>query len=583
MPRLEGLEQSDFSSAFQSVAAYFGRPTSNTVLLSGIPIDVDHPSYDDIETISNRIGLEAKNINPIAASISVSNLPVLVFTNDKGIFALLEEAEPGYFLVNHSRITDDNKLSTAELQQFDIEQIISFSAIYQNESERADIGGSRSYQRRSWLWGTLSAYWRSYINVAFAAFFINFIGLATPIFIMNVYDRILPNKAISSLWVLGVGVITVLTFDFLLKTSRSAIIDHTGRLADQKLSYLIFEKVLNTKMSARTDSTGEFSYRVSQYEFVREFFTSSTLGVLIDSLFVFIFLFVIYILAGWIVVIPVIAFVAAIVIGLVAQYFIGKIVARAANEASERNALLIESIATIETIKSLGAEARHLRKWSELSKNASKTSLAIKQISARSINLTQLIQQLVTVAIVIAGAYEFAAGNMSTGAIIATVMLTGRTIAPLSQITMTLARLRQAILSLKILDGIMELPEDRPQSTSFVNREISSGSFEMEAVKFAYPGTDNTVLSDLSFSVKTGERIGIIGKIGSGKTTLGKLLGFLYEPTGGRLLIDGIDIRQYHPAEVRKAVAFVGQDADLFSGTLKENLLVAKSVQVMNK
>ncbi len=567
---------SDFSSAFQAVAAYFDRPTSETVLLSGVPIDIDKPSYEDIERIAVRIGLETKLLRPHSELISAANLPVLVFTRSQGVLALLEETEPGIFSIGSLHKSGHEQISLDQLDQLKSDQIVSFSTIYLNEGERAIVGGAKTIERRSWLWGTLSVFWTSYINVVLAAFFINIIGLATPIFVLNVYDRILPNQAISSLWVLGIGVTVALFFDFLLKSARSAIIDHTGRVADQKLSYLLFEKVMNTKMSARTGSTGEFSNRVGQYEFVREFFTSNTLSVVIDSMFVFVFVIVIYSISGWLAIIPVIAFVLTLIVGLTAQYFIARNVARAANEASERNSLLVESISTVETIKSLRAEARFIRKWSELSKNASKTSLSIKQISARATSLTQFIQQLVTITIVIAGAYEFSAGNITTGAIIATVMLASRTVAPLGQIAMTLARFRQAILSLKILNGIMSQPEDMPQSVGFVNRPIKSGTLSFQSVDFTYPETDNAVLSNLTFSVKAGERVGIIGKIGSGKTTLGKLLGGLYEPTGGRLLIDGVDIRQYHLSEVRKAVAFVGQDADLFSGTLKENLLLAK-------
>ena len=250
--------------------------------------------------------------------------------------------------------------------------------------------------------------------------------------------------------------------------------------------------------------------------------------------------------------------------------------ATAMNESSQRQALLVESISTLETIKALQAESYLLRRWREHSKNAAKTSERIKQLSAVAANLTQFVQQLVTVLLVVAGAYAFAAGDMTTGAIIAVVMLSGRAVAPLSQIAITLSRLRQAMLSLRILNEIMSQPEDLPDTVGFVNRPVSNGVIDFKDVTFVYPGTEAKALKGLTFHVSAGERVGIIGRIGSGKTTIGRLLGRLYLPTAGELLIDGIDVRQYHPAEIRKVVGIAGQTGDLFSGTVKENLLMAR-------
>jgi len=324
-------------------------------------------------------------------------------------------------------------------------------------------------------------------------------------------------------------------------------------------------------------STGEYANRVMQYEFVREFFTSNTIGLMIDTAFVFIFLIVIYLISGWLAIIPAVALILSIAIGLRAQAQIGHRMAAASNEASKRQALLVETISTIETLKSLRAEATMLRRWQELMKHSSRTSEEIKHISTNAINLTALIQQIVGVLIVIAGTYEFSEGRLAMGAIIATVMLASRAGAPLGQIAMTLARFRQATLSLRILDQVMEQPEDRPSTVGFVNREIKHGGFSFQDVNFQYPGSDNPVISKLSLTVAPGEKVGIIGRIGSGKTTLGRLLDGLFVPTDGRVLIDGVDIRQYHMSEVRSAVAVAGQSSDLFSGTVKENLLIGRA------
>ena len=575
----ESVSKEDFRSAFASVAAFLGRPASQTVLFSGVPEDdLDQPDDDSIDRLARRIGLDTISIPPSELRAGNVDLPAIALFDDGSALSLLEETENGGIVSGLSgQAGEANAISLEELANLRPIGLIGFSTSYGNQAEEAAVGHASTIERPHWLTSTLSQFWRTYLRVALAALFINFIALVSPLFVMNVYDRVLPNEAIATLWVLALGVCLALVFDLMLKTARAALIDYAGRRADLRLSSLLFDKVLNSTLAARPMSTGEYASRVTQYEFVREFFTSNTISTLIDSVFVFIFLAVIYGIAGWIAVIPAIAFLLAVTIGLIAQQRIGKRVAAASNEAAQRQALLVESIATIETVKSLRAEAGLLRKWQELSKHAAHTSDKIKQISSAAANATQFVQQLVTVAIILAGAYAFAEGNISTGAIIATVMLSGRAVAPLGQIAMTLARLRQAMLSLRILNSIMDQPEDRPETVGFVNRTISSPSLAFQGVDFAYPGSDMKVLNQLSFRVRAGERVGVIGRIGSGKSTIGRLIGGLYPPDSGRLLVDGIDIRQYHPAEIRSCVGLAGQSADLFSGTVKENLLVGRS------
>ncbi|MFC0480766.1 type I secretion system permease/ATPase [Gellertiella hungarica] len=451
----------------------------------------------------------------------------------------------------------------------------SFSLVYANRSEEGVSGVAEQIDRLHWLKSVLKPFWRSYLDVVLATLFINLVALAIPLFTMNVYDRILPNKAIASLWVLAIGVSLGLLFDFTLKSIRASIIDSAGRKADLKLSYLLFEKILNSSLKSRPMSTGEYANRVTQYEFVREFFTSNTISTLIDCTFVFIFVGAIYLIIGWIAIVPVVAFFIAAAIGYYAQIRIGQVMTASLNEGSMKQSLLFESISGLETIKLLSAEKPLLRRWQQLSRNASHTSEDIKEISAWAANCTGFIQQLVTVVIVVAGVYEFAEGHVTSGAIVASSMLAGRAVGPLAQLALTLSRFRQAIMSLRILEGIMEQEEDRPNTSGFVSRTITSGAVAFQGAEFTYPGTDNKVVNSLSVSIRPGERVGVIGRIGSGKTTMGRLLSGLYPVDKGRILIDGVDIRQYHPAAVREAVAFVSQNSELFSGTVKENLLMA--------
>ena len=564
---------SDFKSAFTEIATWFERPSSETVLFSGFPDDaLTGDDGDDVERLAERIGLIVDELSPSACLSGDFECPAIVRFQDGSARAFLWEDVRGRYVTTAGRL-----FSTEDLNALKPVGGYTFSVHYANVGENASVGAAPAIERRHWLRVTLAPFWRSYVRVAAAALLINLIALTSPLFTMNVYDRVLPNKAIPTLWVLAAGIGLALLFDLTLKTARAELIDYAGRQADLRLSERIFDKVLNTALASRPMSTGEYASRITQYEFVREFFTSNTIGVLIDSVFVFIFLAVIWIIAGWLVVIPTIALMISICVGIYAQARIGKRIITAANESARRQALLVETISTLETLKSLRAEATMLKRWRELSLNASKTSEKIKQTSANATHVAGFVQQLTRVALVIAGAYQFEQGHMPMGAIIATVMLAGQAGGPMGQITMTIARLRQAMLSLRIISDIMKLEEDRPSTTGFVNREVKQGSFAFNKVCFAYPGSDQPVIDGFSLSVKQGEKVGIIGRIGSGKTTVGRLLGGIYAPSDGRLLIDGVDIRQYHVAEVRAAVSIAGQSSDLFSGTVKENLLLGRA------
>ncbi|MCJ9750207.1 type I secretion system permease/ATPase [Neorhizobium sp. BETTINA12A] len=568
-----------FKTAFRSVASFYGRPTSDIVLFSGLPDEVSESlELDDVEHLAQRIGLEVIRHGERECREGNFDCPAIIVFENGGVLPLLETDPDGNYITDLVPASGNPvKLTRQELMALKPSFGFAFTLYYQNASEHASVGTAGEIERRHWLLRALVPYWRTYIRVIMAALFINLIALGSPLFTMNVYDRVLPNKAFPTLWVLAIGITLAYTFDFLLKTARAALIDHAGRNADLRLSQMIFDKVLNSTLASRPLSTGEYANRVTQYEFVREFFTSNTVGLLIDTAFVFIFLIVIYTLSGWLVVIPSVALLLSVLIGLHAQAKIGHRMAAATNEASRRQSLLVETISTIETVKSLRAEAGMLRRWQELMKLSSRTSEEIKHVSSNAVNLTNLVQQMVSVLIVIAGTYEFSEGHLAMGAIIATVMLAGRAGAPLGQIAMALARFRQAMTSLKILDKIMEQPEDRPSTVGFVNREIKRGGFSFQNVSFQYPGSDYKVINQLSLTVAPGERVGIIGRIGSGKTTLGRLLDGLFLPSDGRLLIDGVDIRQYHMSEVRSAVAVAGQSSDLFSGTVKENLLIGRA------
>ena len=276
------------------------------MLFAGVPLSDERVDIEEIRHLAERIGLDAKEFDGRDFRAGRVDLPAILFRANKPPVALLsEDGADGYLTAPQ----EDGQVvvSRSDLSRELILGGASFSIIYANAAEEMNVGSAQKIERRHWLTGTMSAFWRSYSKVILAAVFINLLALASPIFTMNVYDRILPNKAVSTLWVLALGVGLVVLFDLLLKTARAALIDYAGRKADLRISYMLFDKVLNSSLVARPGSTGEYANRVTQYEFAREFFTSNTVSVFIDTAFVFIFLIVIYAIGGWLVIIPAIA------------------------------------------------------------------------------------------------------------------------------------------------------------------------------------------------------------------------------------------------------------------------------------
>ena len=377
---------------------------------------------------------------------------------------------------------------------------------------------------------------------------------------MNVYDRVLPNKAFTTLWVLALGMGLAIVFDFIFKTTRVALLNNVGRRADLVLASRLFQHVLRLDLSKRPLKTGEFANQLRDYEMVREFFTSSTVITLTDFMFIWLFIFVIYYIAGAVALVPAIAVVAVLIVGLALQVPLHRAVHKTQAEATHRHSILFEALTGLETIKCSRAEGQFQRKWEQFIGRNAVTTDRLRHLSSLAMNFTSFMQQLVSVGVVIVGLYMFDAGEVTSGAIIAAVILASRAVAPLGQIAGTLSRAQQAIHSFRVLDKIMSVPEEDLGQVRHISRKIDAGNIAFDNVTFRYPEAEAPALEDFSLKIDEGERVGIIGKIGSGKTTIGRLLARLYVPSSGSLLLDGIDIRQYHPAEIRRCVAFVSQD-----------------------
>jgi ATP-binding cassette, subfamily C, bacterial LapB len=462
-------------------------------------------------------------------------------------------------------------IKIAELEKIYVGLAIFVRPMYRYDGRSGD---TEVEAPRSWFWGTLAEFWPIYSQVALAALLINLFAIASPLFTMNVYDRVVPNNATDTLWVLASGIAIIYIFDLLLKTLRGYFVDAAGENADIILASRLFEHVMGMKLSSRPASSGSFANQLREFESLREFFSSVTLVALIDLPFIFMFIFIIYLIGGPIAYVPMVAVPIVIIVSIAMQVPLKSWVKRMFKESAQKHALLVEAINGLETIKSLGIEGRVQRNWETFVKQSSGSANAARFLSHNAINFSAFAQNICAVAVVIVGVYLISEGQLTMGALIACSILSGRALAPLAQVVGLLTRFNQSMTALQELDKIVKMPVERPMHKIFLHRPRFDGEIEFKDVVFRYPGQEVNALDHVSFHIKPGEKIGLIGKIGSGKSTIEKLILGLFTPAEGSVLIDGADTRQLDPADLRTNVGYIAQDVFLFYGSVRENLLM---------
>jgi ATP-binding cassette subfamily C protein LapB len=573
LPNIYGPQHEVFDpllGCLEIAADYYGRSAAAAALTSGLPLAQGRLTPQLFVRAASRVGLSARIARRAIDELPKILFPVVLLLKDNNAVVLLElDGETATVA-----LPETGKGAVKVPLKSLVGRHTGYAILVKPEYRAAEEGQQHAKIDGHWLWSSIAPLWPAYVQVFLAAALINILVIAAPLFVMNVYDRVLPNKAIATLWVLAIGMGGVVIFDFVLKTTRHAILGNAGRRADVILASRIFSHVLNMDVGKRPLKTGEFANQLRDYEMVREFFTSNTVVTITDFLFVSLFIVIIYYIGGVIAIVPLAAVLLVLGIGLLLQVPLNRSVRNAQTEATHRHSLVIEALNGLETIKCARAEGQFQQQWEQFVGHNSRTAETMRHWSTLAMNATGIVQQLVSVGVIITGVYLFSEGQVSSGAIIASVILASRAVAPLGQIAATLSRAQQAFHAYKALDRIMALPSEDEGEERHVNRRIAEGGIIFDDVTFAYPESEAPALKNFNLKIEPGERIGIIGKIGSGKTTIGRLLARLYLPTSGMLLLDDVDIRQYHPAEVRRAVAFISQDTALFFGSLRDNIVL---------
>lgn len=500
--------------------------------------------------------LELADLDPVI-------LPVLVPTTDGGAFNILDRKGRQWRI--WSAEGGERLIGPKELRR-----------LWTGHVLRLTLDTTPTGDKGHWFRSVLREHRWTYMQVLIAAAVSNILGLSTSLFTMVVYDRVLPNEAIESLIALTIGIGIALGFDLLIKSLRARFLNTAGRVADRKMAQRIFDRILALKLGPQVGNTGALSNALREFESLRDFFTSATVIAIVDLPFVALYIFVIWMIGGPLALVAGGAVPIVLIVALGVQPFLRRLAEASREEGQSKQSVLVEAIGGLPTIKVTGAAPWMRARWDRAVSHQADHAARARDLSQGALNLTGFVQQSAQVLIVFFGVFLIREGVVSMGALIACVILTGRTLGPLAQIASVLTRISQASSAYRSIDALMRAEVDRPVDRAWLSRPVLRGAVAFEDVSFGYPGPQGPVLLGLNFRIEPGEKVAIIGPVGSGKSTLASLITGLAEPTEGRVLLDGTDRRAIDPGDLRRNIGVQLQDVWLFSGTVKENILAGR-------
>jgi ATP-binding cassette subfamily C protein LapB len=555
------------------LCSHFERPATLESLYAGLPRDQKlRPSL--VTRMLEQAGIGAGWVKRRPAELSSYLFPLLLlFRNGEARILVARHGESFELVVPEAGGTIT--MSAAELQ----EHYLGYALLARPKATRdARTEIPRAEEGKGhWLFSTIWNYRRYYYSAALATFLINILALASTFFIMNVYDRVVPTQAYITLWSLAVGVMLAIGFEFTSRQIRAHLIDSAGKKADLVLGAKLFRQLMEVRLEYKPPSAGSFANQFREFESVRDFITSASLATLADLPFSMLFVFVLFIIGGPLAMVPLGAMLVLLCVCAYIQIPLSRLMKENLREASQKHGLLIEAIEGIETLKATHAEGSMQRRWEDFSALLAASAIKTKSLSNMAGNSVSLITQLTTVVLVLWGVYRIGDGDLTQGALVGMVLLSGRALGPLASSVGLAVRYQQAKAALASLNQLMEIPTVRDSNRRYLEAP-KSATISLRRLKFSYPAPpmqpNPTVLNNISLNIKHGERVAIVGSIGSGKSTLLRLMARLYKPVEGHLQVNGLDAEQIDPADWNATVGYVGQDARLFFGSLRENLVI---------
>jgi ATP-binding cassette subfamily C protein LapB len=554
-----------------SLCALHQKPVSRGMLTAGLPLPMQRLSTELLPRAAARAGLQGRWLRRGLRDIPDLALPALLLLKGGRSALLLGWEGDG----SRARIMpSESEGGEANVSVELLASEFSGDVFFAQPRHRFDFSHGELVPRAaSWFRDTLKRSRWLYIDAVAATLLINLIGLSTPLFVMNVYDRVVPNQAEATLWVLAVGICGVFVFDLLLKTLRGLCLDLAGKKTDMVISATLFERIAGMAMKFRPARVGSFAQNIHEFQGLRDFLASLTLASVIDLPFTLLILGVIALIGGHLAWIPVVAFPLVALIGWALQRPLKDTMQRSMALAAERQSNLIESLAGLDALKVNNAESERQYQWEQTIGTLGRLELRARMLSSLAMNSTMLLQQLAGVVIIVLGVYQIMAGHLSMGGLIACYMLSSRAMGPLAQVSGLLLRYQQARVTLVSVNQMMALPQEREEEVRPLKRQVLQGGIEFRQLEFRYPGQQQPALKGIDLVIRPGEKVGVIGRSGSGKSSLARLVVGLYRPDAGSLLVDGIDARQLDVGDVRHNIGYVPQDIQLFAGSLRDNLM----------
>ncbi len=548
--------------------------TSRNVLTTGLPLEAHTLTMESFPRAAGRAGLKARVVQRPLENITAMSLPAILLLKNNQTAVLIgwddqqrarllpSETEGGEITVSPETLAEN----------------YSGRVIFISPEHEFDAQPTATLPRtKAWFQDTLKLSKFLYLDAVVASFLVNLVALAAPLFVMNVYDRVVPNQATATLWVLAIGISIAFVFDFVLKILRGICLDLAGKKTDLVVSSALFERLLGMKMKLRPQRVGSFAQNFQEFQSIRDFLSSLTLTAFIDLPFTLLILLVIGIIGGPLVFIPLLCYPLALLVNWLIQRPLMSRVKKTYQLSNERQAMLVETLTGLDAIKINNAQSERQYQWEHLTGQLSKLELRVKSLSYVAVNFTTWLQQFSGVAIIVAGVYIIIGGNLSMGGLIACYLLHRRAMMPIGQLCSLITRYQRARMTKATIDRMMGLEQEVQDDEVPLKRETLSGAIELRDVTFVYPGNQYASLSNVSLTIQPGEKVGIIGRSGSGKSSLAKLLVGFYQPDSGNVLIDGIDARQIDVHDLRHNIGYAPQDIHLFSGTLRENLVYGAS------
>ncbi|WCP69093.1 type I secretion system permease/ATPase [Vibrio tubiashii] len=557
------------------VSRYYGLANSPEALINGLPLSDGKLTPFLFPRSAERAGLVAKENRSALTEISQLVLPVVLIlkSGDACVLNSINDDKTEAEIVTGESGLVPISLPIAELEQLYIGRYFLVKKQFRYDERSPEVLKTREGH---WFWGTIWQSKKIYRDVLIASILINLFAVAAPMFTRLVYDKVVPNLAFETLWVLASGIFVIFLFDLTLKLLRSYFIDVAGKKSDILISSKLFSKVMGIRMEARPASVGAFARHLQEFESIREFFTSATIGSLIDLPFAILFLVLIWLMAGNLVIVPIVGVLILVIYSALIQGPLRHTIEEGSRLASQKYANLIESLSGLETVKLFGAQSQFQFRWEEAVAHMANWNIKSRRITDGIQNTAGFVQQASNVGMIILGVYLISEGELTMGGLIAATMLSGRAIGPMVQLSLLSTRYNQAKSSMTIIEQVMSMPDEQEEGKRYIHRPIVHGKIELDKVTFHYPDSPIASIRDLSLTINPGEKVAIIGRIGSGKTTLERLIMGLYKPTEGHVRIDDTDIDQLHHIDIRRNIGCVPQDSQLFYGSIRDNITLGR-------